>query len=209
MRFELRGTEECTLEIGGTMSLGRLPPVGLEPELEGDRVRVEVLFFRMRGLKVHGAPGPAFDYGEALWRVGVRFEGAPCWLALACDIDDWSVRAMGAVMVRYPVRSADFSFSPVEFAVRDEERRAFLVRVSEGGEQPPVRAPRRTLVISRGALYEIPWLEEATDHRRVAQCRVEEDALARFTFGPDATFAGEGVVHRGRIHRCGLAKRAR
>lgn len=208
MIFELRGTEERTLEIGGSIGRDVLPPLPFELETDDDRVRVEVLFFRMRGLRVRGTPAPSFDYDEALWRVGVRFEGELAWFALACDLDSWSVRTTGAALVRYPVRRARFSIEDGRFAVEDDRGRSFRVRVTETCEVPELRPPRRTLVRSNGALFEIPWKEEPTDERRVASPTIEDDALVRATFGASVRW-DRAVVQRGRVHRCGRARRLR
>ena len=209
MLFELRGTERRTLEIAGTIAPELLPQLPLDLELDGDRARVEVLFFRMRGLRMRGTPGPSFDYDEALWRVGVRFDGGLAWLAVACDIDSWSVRATGALLVRYPVRRARFTIDDERFEVEDERARSFRVRVRETDEVPKVRAPRRTLVRSKGALYEIPWNEEPTEERRHASATLDDEALVRATFGGDVRWDARATVQRGRVHRCGLARRVR
>jgi len=209
MLVELRGTEERTLEISGTIAPDALPQLDLALEIDGDRARVEVLFFRMRGLRMRGTPGPSFDYDEALWRVGVRFERDLAWLALACDLDSWSVRATGAVLVRYPVRRARFAIEHDSFAVTDENERSFGVRVTELDEVPTLRPPRRTLVRSNGALYEIPWKEDPTEDRHYATHVLDDEALVSATFGGAVKWDERSIVQRGRVHRCGIARRVR
>ena len=104
----LRGTETDTLEIRGVLSDGARPEIPAPLALPGDRIEVDVLFFAMHGLALRGLPWPAFDYTEALWRIGVEVDGKPAWLAVACDIDRAMIRALGRRIVRYPTRVASF-----------------------------------------------------------------------------------------------------
>src|SRR5580698_10761693 len=77
-------------------------------EVDDDRVRVRLLLFAMCGLHWKAMPYPAFNYREALWLVGITRGALPAWYALACDLDAFMVRTLGAILVRYPVRRAAF-----------------------------------------------------------------------------------------------------
>ena len=110
--MELAGTETDTIEIDGTLEEAdarRLVGEGPAPELVSGGVRTRLLLFAMRDLRFRGAPGPSFDYNEALWLIGATYETAPCWFAVACDLDNWLVATSGAWIVRYPVRRATFA----------------------------------------------------------------------------------------------------
>lgn len=212
---ELSGTEEHSLEVDGRLqpSAARaLTPAGLEPELGDKGALVNVLFFSMRqlGLCRPLRMGPRLDYGEALFRLGVRWRGALAWLAIACDLDQGVVRALGAATVRYPVRDATLSVSEraASTALKDHGRLSLEI-----GEEPldsPAATPARPmLVVSRGQLYRIPWREDPAPTRYQAHVRVAEDSLGARTFGGDVEWRETGLVHRGRIHHCGVASRVR
>lgn len=179
----LRGTEEDTLEIGGTLA---------------DGARVGVLFFAMSGLKIRGVPWPGFDYTEALWR---RAEGE-AWLVVACDLDRALVRVMGKRIVRYPARTASFVG---RWSVTTESG-SFSVQVTEKNESPAPTPPRRTLVREGDRTYEIPWEEIPAPIRKVATVDVLSDTLSEPTFGSRVEWSKAGLVHRGRIHMCGVAR---
>ena len=66
---------------------------------------------------------------------------------------------------------------------------------------------RRTFVARGEAVYEIPWDEIAPARARSAEVTVAEGSLLALTFGDAATLDGTGVVHRGRVHVCGFARR--
>ena len=111
--MRLRGTEALTLEVGASLPSSRaremVPARFAVPSAEGGDARGSLLFFRMTGLAMDGLPFPSFDYGEALWRISVRLSSADdalAWFAVACDIDNPIVRALGARLVRYPTRAA-------------------------------------------------------------------------------------------------------
>ena len=199
----LRGTEADTLEIRGVLSEGARPEIPAPLVLAGDRIEVDVLFFAMHGLALRGLPRPAFDYTEALWRVGVESEGKPAWLAVACDIDRALIRALGRRIVRYPTRVASFG---ERWSVETSAGK-LAVHVDEGSESPAAVPARRTFVRDRGRLYEIPWEEIAAPERHIASVVVTTDSLSELTFGTKVTWAKSALVHRGRTHMCGIAKR--
>lgn len=221
--IELRGTEAFTVELEGTVPLAQAraclgaAALPLETrEADPTRAVVSVLLFQMRGMRARGLPGPVLDYAEALWRVGVLWRGAPAWFAVACDLDSAAVRALGAVLVRYPTRAARLAVDAEGARVErvDAAARRFAVRATAvpARETPPPVPPRPLLVPARrgsGALYRIPWREEPAPERRVARCEVSEPALARATLGEGLAWAPEGLVHSGRTHICGVASRAR
>jgi hypothetical protein len=201
----LRGTEELTLEVGASVdeTFARAAvPVRFELETEGARARASLLLFRMRGLRWRQLP-PAFDYMEALWRISVRSGGELAWFAVACDIDHPVVRFLGARVVRYPTREAKLMASEARW--KDATKDAALELDISDVEPGAVPVLRRTFVSS----YEIPWSEEPPARARSVRVKVKEDALLRATFGEAATLDATGVVHRGRVHMCGAAKKVR
>lgn len=210
-RFELRGTESFTVELTGALALDEARPLAgslpLAPRPDG-LAEVSLLLFRMRGLGVRGLPGPRFDYGEALWRLGVSLDGAPSWLGLCCDLDHPLVRRVGARMVRYPVREARLAFDPEAGSVRvDAPAGALHVTTEITAEEPAAVPPRPLVVRDDGRLYRIPWREEPAPYRRRATAAVH-GPLGALTLAPSLTWDAAALVHRGRVHRCGLAERA-
>jgi hypothetical protein len=212
MVLELVGTERLTLEIDGRLpgGLGRELPAGLVPESDHEGVVVNVLLFWMEGLGVRGLSRPRFDYAEALFRVGVVDMAGPAWFALACDLDHPVVAALGAALVRYPVRRSRFE------AREDEERVEVSVdaagvrleAVASISGTAPIVSPQRVLVASGGHLFRIPWREDPPPSSNAARVEVRADDLARNTFGGSISWRAEGRLLRGRVHRCGLASRA-
>jgi hypothetical protein len=210
MRFELGGTEVVTFELRGSLAAAEArrlaAPAGLDPELREDgRAVVSLLLLEMRGLGLRGVPGPRFDYGEALWRLGVVRAGRASWLGIACDLDHPLVRWTGARLIRYPVRAAAFAFEAWTARVTTEAG-ALLVSAPPADEEAPVEPPRPLLVHDGARLYRIPWDEEPAPFRRHAQATVSGD-LATATLGASLRWEAAAVVHRGRGHRCGLAGR--
>ena len=212
MLFELRGTEALTVEVGANLpvaSARELWPWNFTLEQRDGRAVASLLFFRMRGLRLRGLPAPRFDYWEALWRLGIIWDGVPAWFGCACDLDHPLARWVGRRLVRYPVREATFSHA------EREESCAVTVTVSGlslalgatfGDVVAPVPA-RRLIVRDRDAFYEIPWEEEPASFHRHAEISILDAALAQQTLGRGASFDRVGAVHRGRLHRCGLARR--
>ncbi len=204
MRTILTGTETETLELDGTLPASAGASVPLPLRLAEGPVPVNVLFFAMRGLRMRGVPWPAFDYREALWRIAVELDGEPAWLAVACDLDSAMIRAFGRRIVRYPTRVARFDGHWSVVA----EGGAFSTESTLGAASPAAVPPRRTFVRDGGRVYEIPWEEVPAPERHVASVGVLSDSLSAPTFGARATWSPSGLVHRGRIHSCGIARRA-
>jgi hypothetical protein len=198
----LRGTEADTLELDGALA-GAQVHVPAPLTCADSPMRVNILLFAMRGLTVRGVPWPRFDYHEALWRIAVELDGEPAWLATACDLDSPVIRALGRRIVRYPTRVARFAGRwSVEAAGG-----ALAVELAETEHAPAAQPPRRTLVTDRGCVYEIPWQEIAAPVRRTARVALVTDTLSAITFESRATWSETGLVHRGRIHMCGVARR--
>jgi hypothetical protein len=218
MWFELRGTEAVTLELRATIAadearrLVRASPLALEV-VQGERVVVDLLLFDMRDLTMCGLPRPRFNYGEALWRVGVVHRGAPSWFATCCDIDRAWVRWTSPLMVRYPIRRAAFSFKTGEGATEqgtwtarvDARPGSLSVEARLSDEAPEAEPPRPLLVRSGGRLFRIPWVEEPAPMRRRADVSVSGE-LGVATFGRTLRWETSALAHRGRVHRCGLAR---
>ena len=199
----LKGTETETLELDGTLpeSARSIVPAPLVTA-EG-RLHVNVLCFAMHRLRLQAVPWPTFDYREALWRVAVEHDGEPGWFAIACDLDSATIRAFGRRVVRYPTRVARFDG---RWSV-DVNGSTLATRVIEGAESPPAVPARRTFVRDGAHVFEIPWQELAAPERHVAQVEITADSLSEQTFGARASWAPSGLVHRGRIHMCGIARR--
>ncbi|MEW5851713.1 MAG: hypothetical protein AB2A00_23185 [Myxococcota bacterium] len=209
---ELVGTEELTLEISGRVpedEARKRVPSELPLEIHDGGVSVMVLLFSMRGLHARLTLLPRFNYGEALWRIGVRFHDEPAWFSPACDIDNPLIRAMGARVVRYPVREA-------RIVLREARGVHAHVDTAEGaltasatpltGSLPPTH-PRPQLVGSSGNLFRIPWGEEPAPFRRHATVSVGDASLAVRTLGGPIRWDAVGVIHKGRMHHCGPARR--
>ena len=199
----LRGIESETLEMDGTLAADARPDVPAPLTLPAGPAHVNVLFFAMRKLALRGVPWPAFDYVEALWRMSVRFEGEPAWLAVACDIDRGLIRALGRRIVRYPTRVASFDG---RWAVEVDGALLDACVMGEGESPAPVSA-KRTFVRDRAKLYEIPWEEIPASDRHTARVEVRSDSLSERTFDAPVAWNASALVHRGRTHMCGIARR--
>jgi hypothetical protein len=212
MLFELLGTEDLTVEVGASLPLSsarELWPQGLTFETRADRAVASLLVFHMRGLHGRGLPAPSFDYWEALWRLGVMWDGVPAWFGCACDLDRPLIAWAGKRFIRYPVRRASFTS-------REHEAGAAVTVTVSGvsfqlganfGEAVAPVPPRRLIVRDRGAFFEIPWEEEPAPFRKHAEITILDASLAHETLGRGVSFDRVGLVHRGRVHRCGLARR--
>ncbi|HEY2365353.1 MAG TPA: hypothetical protein VGH87_03165 [Polyangiaceae bacterium] len=193
--MKMRGTEALTLEIGANVDAKKLVPERFEPN-----GRANVLLFKMTGLSPFG-----FDYFEALWRVSVVHEGVLAWVAVKCDIDHPIVRALGARFVRYPTREARIVGSEGKWVVDCAGTKLELrLKDDDAAKMPELR---RTFVASGERVWEIPWNEEPPSKARSVRVTAADDALVRATFGEGAKLDDVGVVHRGRVHICGFAKR--
>ena len=207
--MEFRGEETTTLELLGALALPTargLVPSALALEEADGRAVVGLLLFQMRGLGLRGVPGPSFDYSEALWRIGVVVDGQPAWFAVACDLDHLAVRAMGRLMIRYPTRAAAIAWTAGDSVTLEvgNPLGAFHVSARPEGSEVASVPPRRAFV-GGGSLYEVPWREEPAPFRRVASVEVLDDSLTLATLG-EVSWRRNALLHRGRIHRCGLAR---
>jgi uncharacterized protein YqjF (DUF2071 family) len=215
MRLHFSGVEALTVELDGAIPEARARAIAgrhFSLELRGGQVPVSLLVFRMHRLAPVELPGPALDYDEALWRIGIVHEGAPAWLAHACDLDKRRMRILGRWLVRYPGRAARFSMERdgAEMRVRVEAAGAALSLRAEAiagrcAAVVPPEPPRRVLVRDGQARYEIPWYEEPAPDRDEAEITILGDTLSEATFGTPVAWSRRGLLHRGRIHRCGLA----
>jgi len=210
--MEFRGEETITLELLGALAISEARPhvpsaLALE-EVDGHAV-VGLLLFQMRGLGLRGIPGPSFDYSEALWRIGVVVDGQPAWFAVACDLDHPAVRAMGRLLIRYPTRAASIDWTTGDSTAVNVGSALGSLRVSARPEGIDVGAvPPRRAFVGAAALYEVPWREEPAPFRRAAPVEVLDDTLSLVTLGT-VTWQANALLHRGRIHRCGLARSLR
>lgn len=208
---EFYGTEAWTLELTGrvprtalSVAAGGLP---LRETAEG--VEVGLLVFGMQGLRPARLPSPGFDYGEALWRIGVDLDDVPGWLGHTCDLDRALVGVLGRMLVRYPVRRA-----AVEHEGDGERWRVAVtaagarlaVEATPTDDVPPALRPRPIVVRSSEQWFRIPWREEPASWRRVATIDVREDGLSTATLGAAVQWSRKAELHRGRVHRCGVAR---
>jgi hypothetical protein len=207
--FALSGTEALTLEVElGCDFSGPLFPQ-LTPHLgPANRCSVSLLLFAMQGMHSVAVPWPRLLYREALWRLRVVHRGEPAFYCIACDLDHPLVRALGRTAIRYPVRSASFSFV-------DAAAPSFLVRSASGAlelianprpERAPLVEPLPTLSVAGDTLYRIPWRETASDERFEAALEVRDASLAQATLGKNLTWPTRATLMRGRKHHCGLAQ---
>lgn len=205
----LRGVEAVTVELDGRLELARAKSIvgpGLELEAVDGAALVNLFAFQMEGMSVRGVPGPRLDYGELLWRVAVRHSDQPAWLCLACDIDTMIVRALGALLVRYPTREARIDVGERRLEGVDPEQGRFVLQL-ERREGAVVDGPERAMLVrSRGALYRIPWGSGVAPERWNADVRVEHASLARKTFEGDVAWSAVARVMRARPHECGVAR---
>jgi len=215
MRVTLSGTEDIAIETRGSIpeEIARaIVGPGLVPEASHGFATVELLVTSIKDLKpidqpIPGISIPGMDYKEALWRVGVIFEGQPAWFVKACDIDGTLVRISAKLMIRYPIREARITlgFDSWRATARiDIGGMSLAIDAIAMPDRPEALPPRRALVRDAGAVYEIPWQERAAPTRANAKINLQ-DGLAEATLGCAVAWSGEAVIHRQRTHRCGLA----
>lgn len=213
------GTESVSVELSARLDLAatdaiarRVPaPLVLERDGAG-RGSASLLVLEMSGLGLGGLP-PRFDYLEVLYRLGVEVDGAPAWLALRCDIDRPLVRSFARAVIRYPVCPATITID--ERGDRTLTLRAHTARdhlsvtlaVVEGHDAPEARPPRRTFVVDGPTLFEIPWDERPAPLRHHADLVAVDGPSIDAVFGGSVTLDPRAVVHHGRVHRCGAARR--
>ena len=214
MPLKLSGTEELSIEVPGFLPKDAAMALlgdDLTPQTVRGQVPVSLLVFQMKGLKADGVPGAGMNYGEALWRIGIVLDGEPAWFGLTCDIDKALVRKSAGWLVRYPVRPATLSFEgsrargAVEITAAG--KRCAIVATPTLAEPPEAEPPRRLVVRNRNALWEVPWGEVPAPFRRAARIALAAEDLADATFGDRLRLLPEGLLHRGRTHRCGIARK--
>lgn len=211
VRIELAGTEVRTIECDASVAIDvarRHVPDGLSLRTQDDTAELSLLCFAMVGLRASEpvAIGPRFDYGEALWRIGVTWRDAPAWFAPVCDLDSRFIRALGALLVRYPVREAAIDIGERSAYVRAGHD-ALAIAVATLGEDSDPVPPRPLLVGSGQRLFRIPWRETPAPWRHAAALTIDDRGLGQTTLGGPVRWSPTGVVHRGRIHHCGFAQR--
>jgi hypothetical protein len=218
----MTGTESVSIELEARLPseaadtlASRVPaPLAIELDAAG-AAHASVLVLEMQDLGVGERLPPRFDYREVLYRLGVAIGGAPAWLALRCDIDRGLVRTMAASVIRYPVRRAVIEIARSEEgtlglrAQTDSDRLTATLVLVPSESMPDVTPPRRTFVVSGGALFEVPWDERAAPTRERARLSAMHDDASRSVFGESLAFERSAVIHRGRTHICGSARRIR
>jgi hypothetical protein len=219
--MQLSGTEAISIELSAVLEAGPTDalaprvaaPLTLERDAAG-RGCLSVLVLEMHGLGV-GWALPTFDYREVLYRLGVIVDGVPAWLALRCDLDRVMVRRMAAATIRYPVQRATIAIEQVDGgtvsfrAETDVDSLAAKLRLHASGELPATIPPRRTFVVDRGRVLEVPWDERAAPARDHAAVTDVDNSACRSVYGAPVTFDGTALVHRGRKHFCGRARPVR
>jgi hypothetical protein len=216
--MRLEGTEEISIELDG-----ELDPAGAEAfakrlptslRVDADAFshgygRVSILVLQMRGLGLRRVPLlPGADYLEVLYRLSIVVGGVRAWLAVRCDLDRAAIRATASRVIRYPVQSALIEIltpSDEIVAVRERVRGASLEATLRLDEETDAAPTRRTFVMQREQLYEIPWDERTTTRPRRATVEDVDTSACTEVFGAPVTITGAAIVHRGRRHFCASA----
>ncbi|MCA9706746.1 MAG: DUF2071 domain-containing protein [Myxococcales bacterium] len=216
--MQLVGVEAWTLELRGRLPLeaARRQVAGLSLLERDGEAELDLLVFGMTGLHVRGVPWPRFSYREALWRIGVRLHGEPAWFGHTCDLDRPLVSALGRVMVRYPVRRAAIERegggeeggegSEPAWRISIEAGAGLRITARPTAQAPPPVPPRPIVVGAQRRCFRIPWREDPAPYRRRAEIDVAHDALSEATLGAPVRWDSHGLLHRGRVHRCGIAR---
>lgn len=209
MPIELRGTEEFTLMLSGSVARAAVQArvAGTSLTLPPGEARVSLLLLWLRGLHLRGLRWPAFDYGEALWRIAVDHAGQPAWLVVACDLDDPLIAWSAARLQRYPVRRARLRWEPAALRFTSAGAVGDLRCEVRADDREPSHPPPRPLLVSRdGRLYRVPWGDEPAPSRQRCAVVISEQQSAA-VLGAPVRWDAEGALLRGRPHRCGLAQR--
>ena len=206
--YAMEGLEALSLELFATLSAydaaARTSP--LDPVVDSNgRASASLIIFQMRGLRLWGLPG--VDYFEALWRVKVKFQNAPAWLAVACDIDKPLPRAAAGRLVRYPTRAAEIACVESGESLSASVGAGFEAQLTQTGSL--ASAPALPLVVAIGRqIFTVPFGSKTG--RGLVKCDVAltRDALWKKTFGPSARISS-ALLQWDRPHECGLAKPVR
>jgi hypothetical protein len=198
--MRLAGTEKISIEIEGSLDPAATEAFAKRLPLRPDG-RMSILALEMRGLGLRDVKLPGLNYREVLHRLSVNVDGAPAWLALRCDLDSALVRRTATRVIRYPVHDARISISASE--IRSD---AFSARLRIGDEAMP-HALRRTFVIQKERLFEIPWDEKLTTTPREAVVEDVEMHGCEEVFGGPISLETRAIVHRERRHFCASAVR--
>ena len=209
----LTGVEAWTVELSGVLPrrTAERAARGFELIEDNDGIEVGLLAFGMTGLALDAMPFPRFDYCEALWRIGVMLDGRRGWLAHTCDLDRRLIRSFGRRFIRYPVRSADIEadHGGDDWRVRISVPDVFSACLRPTEITPDPILPRPVVVRDGGQTFTVPWAEEPAPYRVTAEVVEVHDEVSTITFGDGVTWASSALLHRGRTHRCGFARRAK
>jgi hypothetical protein len=207
----LTGTEVWTVELSGSVPRSAVESAasGFELVEMADGVEVGLLAFGMRGLRLDAMPLMGFDYAEALWRIGIRVNDKPAWLAHTCDLDRPMVRAFGRRFIRYPARAAQIEgqWDEQDWRLQVRATEALSARLQASGCTPEPTPPRPVFVRDAGRSFTVPWAEDPAPYRQSATLTEIEDDLAAATLGGPVQWTKSALVHRGRTHHCGFARR--
>ncbi len=195
------GTERVTIELGGTCDPSR---VALPAGLAHDGGRVSLFAFHVERLRIAGIPWMSWSYPEVLWRIAVTRDGAPCWWAIACDLEArgpaWAARRY----VRYEVRRHHVAVD--ETRVISRGRAGELALEISNKVAAPLELERRELRTGRDAGWVVPWGDDRGPSL-VHPVKIVRDSLSEPSFGAPVRWVDRAVLRRGRAHRCGVAHR--
>ena len=202
----LHGLERATFELDGTVEDFATLPTGLTPRRTAAGIEVNLLMFELAGLRPLWLRSPVgLGYGEALWRIGVTWQGQPAWFAPVCDLDSAIIRTLGRRAVRYPVRKAELAISSERGSVRTNNG-SLTVTAHDDVEHCEAVAPRPLLVTANDELFQIPW-REIPSPAIVRRSVTVDDTLSMPTLGSRVNWQASALVFAGREHQCGVAQR--